>query len=73
MYQRMNEDSKDFDFDLSRYAGSLDQEKLSELWAKVEVAKIMMDQANKLTRQVYADLEFYKMTSEFKDYKSDGD
>jgi hypothetical protein len=69
----MNEDSKDFDFDLSRYAGSLDQEKLSELWAKVEVAKIMMDQANKLTRQVYADLEFYKMTSEFKDYKSDGD
>ena len=65
----MNEDSKDFDFDLSRYAGSLDQEKLSELWAKVEVAKIMMDQANKLTRQVYADLEFYQMTSEFK--KSD--
>jgi hypothetical protein len=69
----MSEDSRDFDFDLSRYAGSLDQEKLSELWAKVEVAKIMMDQANKLTRQVYADLEFYKMTSEFKDYKSDGD
>ena len=65
----MNEDSKDFDFDLSRYAGSLDQEKLSELWAKVEVAKIMMDQANKLTRQVYADLEFYQMTSEFR--KSD--
>lgn len=62
----MNEDSKDFDFDLSRYAGSLDQEKLSDLWAKVEVAKIMMDQANKLTRQVYADLEFYQMTSEFK-------
>jgi hypothetical protein len=69
----MDEDNKDFDFDLSRYAGSLDQEKLSELWAKVEVAKIMMDQANKLTRQVYADLEFYKMTSEFRDYKSDGD
>ena len=65
----MNEDSRDFDFDLSRYAGSLDQEKLSDLWAKVEVAKIMMDQANKLTRQVYADLEFYQMTSEFR--KSD--
>ena len=65
----MNEDNKDFDFDLSEYAGSLDQEKLSDLWAKVEVAKIMMDQANKLTRQVFADLEFYKMTSEFR--KSD--
>lgn len=65
----MNEDNKDFDFDLSRYAGSLDEEKLSDLWAKVEVAKIMMDQANKLTRQVFADLEFYQMTSEFR--KSD--
>ena len=69
----MNEDSRDFDFDLSRYAGSLDQEKLSDLWAKVEVAKIMMDQANKLTRQVFADLEFYKMTSEFNTSSSDDD
>jgi hypothetical protein len=69
----MNEDGKDFDFDLSRYAGSLDQEKISDLWAKVEVAKIMMDQATKLTRQVYADLEFYKMTSEFDKSNSDGD
>ena len=67
----MNEDNKDFDFDLSRYAGSLDQEKLSDLWAKVEVAKIMMDQATKLTRQVYADLEFYKMTSTFRDNLDD--
>ena len=50
----MNDDNKDFDFDLSRYADSVDQEKLSEIWAKVEVAKIMMDQASKLTRQVYA-------------------
>ena len=69
----MNEDNKDFDFDLSEYAGSLDQEKLSDLWAKVEVAKIMMDQANKLTRQVFADLEFYKMTSEFNTSSSDDD
>jgi hypothetical protein len=71
MWQKMNEDNKDFDFDLSRYAGSLDQEKLSDLWAKVEVAKIMMDQATKLTRQVYADLEFYKMTSTFRDNLDD--
>jgi hypothetical protein len=71
MWQKMNEDNKDFD--LSRYADAVDQEKLSELWAKVEVAKIMMDQANKLTRQVYADLEFYQMTSEFKKSDSDGD
>ena len=69
----MNEDSRDFNFDLSRYADSLDQEKLSELWAKVEVAKIMMDQASKLTRQVYADLEFYQMTSDFKKSNNDGD
>jgi hypothetical protein len=67
----MNEDNKDFDFDLSKYADSLDSDKLSDLWAKVEVAKIMMDQANKLTRQVYADLEFYQMTSEFKKPNSD--
>lgn len=60
----MNDDNE-FNFDMSKYASSIDREKLSELWAKVEVAKIMMDQANKLTRQVYADLEFYKMTSEF--------
>jgi hypothetical protein len=69
----MNEDNKDFNFDLSKYADSLDSDKLSDLWAKVEVAKIMMDQANKLTRQVYADLEFYQMTSEFKKSNSDGD
>ena len=69
----MNEDNSGFDFDLSRYAGSLDEDKLSNLWAKVEVAKMMMDQATKLTRQVYADLEFYKMTSEFKNSNSDGD
>jgi hypothetical protein len=69
----MNEDNKDFDFDLSRYADILDQEKLSELWAKVEVAKIMTDQANKLTRQVYADLEFYKMASSFNKANDDGD
>jgi hypothetical protein len=69
----MNENNKDFNFDLSMYADSLDSDKLSELWAKVEVAKIMMDQANKLTRQVFADLEFYKMTSEFKKSNSDGD
>ena len=60
-------DSSDFNFDISKYADSLDTEKLSDLWAKVEVAKIMMDQATKLTRQVYADLEFYKMTSTFRD------
>lgn len=69
----MNEDNSGFNFDLSRYADSLDQEKLSELWAKVEVAKIMMDQASKLTRQVYADLEFYQMTSDFKKSNNDGD
>jgi hypothetical protein len=69
----MNEDNKDFDFDLSSYADSLDSDKLSDLWAKVEVAKIMMDQANKLTRQVFSDLEFYKMTSEFKKPNSDVD
>jgi hypothetical protein len=69
----MNEYNKDFNFDLSKYADSLDSDKLSELWAKVEVAKIMMDQANKLTRQVFADLEFYKMTSEFKKSNDDGD
>lgn len=64
MQLKMNDDNE-FNFDMSKYASSIDREKLSELWAKVEVAKIMMDQANKLTRQVYADLEFYKMTSEF--------
>ena len=69
----MNEYNKDFNFDLSKYADSLDSDKLSELWAKVEVAKIMMDQANKLTRQVFADLEFYKMTSEFKKSNDDDD
>jgi hypothetical protein len=64
-------DSSDFNFDISKYADSLDTEKLSDLWAKVEVAKIMMDQATKLTRQVYADLEFYKMTSTFRDDSDD--
>ena len=60
-------DNSDFNFDVSKYADSVDTEKLADLWAKVEVAKIMMDQATKLTRQVYADLEFYKMTSTFRD------
>jgi hypothetical protein len=54
-------------FDASRYADSVDSKKLADLWAKVEVAKIMTDRAANLTRQVYSDLEFYKMTSGFKD------
>jgi hypothetical protein len=53
-------------FDASRYADSVDSEKLADLWAKVEVAKIMTDRAADLTRQVYSDLEFYKMTYGFK-------
>jgi hypothetical protein len=64
-------DNSDFNFDVSKYADSVDTEKLADLWAKVEVAKIMMDQATKLTRQVYADLEFYKMTSTFRDDSDD--
>lgn len=71
----MSEDNKEFNFnfDLSNYADVLDHEKLAELWAKVEVAKIMMEQTSKLTRQIYADLEFYKMASEYKKSNSDGD
>ena len=58
-------------FDASRYADSLDSKKLADLWAKVEVAKIMTDRAANLTRQVYSDLEFYKMTSTFQDDSDD--
>jgi hypothetical protein len=64
----MNHD--DFNFDASEYASSIDTGKLTDLWAKIEIAKILTDRANKLTRQIHADLEFYKMTSNF---KSDSD
>jgi hypothetical protein len=69
----MNKDNEDFNFDLSKYADAMDQEKLAELWAKVEVAQMLITQSNKLTEQIYADIEFFKMASEFKNYRSDDD
>jgi hypothetical protein len=58
-------DNNDFEFDISRYADSMDQEKLAELWAKVEVAQMLIAQSQKLTEQVYADIEFFRMASKY--------
>ena len=60
----MSDDSGS-EFDISKYADSLDQEKLAELWAKVEVAQMLIAQSQKLTEQVYADIEFFRMASKF--------
>jgi hypothetical protein len=59
-------DNDDFKLDLSKYADSLDRDKIAGLWAKAEVATIMMDQARNLLRQVYADIEFYHIAHEYK-------
>jgi hypothetical protein len=60
----MSDDSNS-EFDISKYADSLDQEKLAELWAKVEVAQMLIEQSHRLTEQVYADIEFFRMASRF--------
>lgn len=66
----MSEDSNS-EFDISKYADSLDQEKLAELWAKVEVAQMLIEQSHKLTEQVYADIEFFRMASRFNKFEED--
>jgi hypothetical protein len=67
----MNKDNEDFNFDLSKYADAMDQEKLAELWAKVEVAQMLIDQSQKLTKQVYDDIEFFRMASKFNRFEED--
>lgn len=45
----------------------VDYERLTELWAKVEVANIMMKQANKILEDAATDLKFYNMIVDYKD------
>jgi hypothetical protein len=66
----MNDDSNS-EFDISKYADSLDQEKLAELWAKVEVAQMLIEQSHKLTEQVYADIEFFRMAAKYNNLNGD--
>ena len=58
-------------FDISKYTDAMDREQLIELWSKVEVARMLIEQSNKLTRQVYEDIEFFKMATEYKKLKGD--
>jgi hypothetical protein len=61
-----NEERKDFENDFVKNVKSsyANHEKLGEMWAKLEVAKIMMDQASGLTSQVYDDLKFLGLIHE---------
>jgi hypothetical protein len=58
-------------FDISKYTDAMDREQLIELWSKVEVARMLIEQSNKLTRQVYEDIEFFKMATEFKNQNNE--
>ena len=64
-------DENDSEFEISKYTDAMDREQLIELWSKVEVAQMLIEQSNKLTRQVYEDIEFFKMATELK--KQDND
>jgi hypothetical protein len=61
-----NNDEELPSFDASKYAGVLDDEKLTSIWSKIEVAKIMIQRGNDLVRQAYVDLDFYEMTHRMK-------
>ena len=58
-------------FDISKYTDAMDREQLIELWSKLEVAQMLIKQSNKLSRQVYEDIKFFKMATDYK--KVDGD
>lgn len=60
----MNDDE---DYNLDQYKGLIDQDRLIKLWSKLEVAKILIKQANKLSRTVRDDIEFYSMVKDMKD------
>lgn len=63
----MNEDDN-FSFEVDPENSGIDQEKLIELWSRIEVANIMITQANGILRQAATDLKFYNMVT---DYNSD--
>ena len=60
----MNDDE---DYNLDQYKGLIDQDRLIKLWSKLEVAKILIKQANELSRTVRDDIEFYSMVKDMKD------
>jgi hypothetical protein len=57
----MNEDSE---FDPKDF---IDNEKLIEIWSKIEVANMMISRANGILAQAAIDLKFYNMISEYND------
>jgi hypothetical protein len=55
----MNEDSE---FGAEDF---IDNEKLIEIWSKIEVANMMITRANGILAQAAIDLKFYNMVSDY--------
>lgn len=55
------------DFDFSGLKDFVSEEQMTELWAKAEVAKIMMKHAIQLFEQIKNDVDFYVMTARYED------
>ena len=60
----MNEDG-DFSFEVDPENSGVDEQKLIELWSKIEVANIMITQANGILKQAAIDLKFYNMVTDY--------
>lgn len=53
---------KNDDIDFEALKGVLGVEAVSSLWAKAEIAKILMKRASELVEEVHTELKFYLIT-----------
>jgi hypothetical protein len=60
----MNED-EDFSFEVDPENSFIDEQKLVELWSKIEVANMMIARANGILSQAATDLKFYNMVTDY--------
>lgn len=56
-----------FEFDFSGLRKIATDDQITELWAKSEIAKILMKQANQLLEEIKNDVDFYVMVHKLED------
>lgn len=59
--------NNDNEFDVNSYKGVIDEEKIFAMWAKIEVAKVLIKRANELQAEVQSDIEFYSMVNSMRE------
>jgi hypothetical protein len=54
----------EYNFDETNFSSLVDSEKLAQLSAKVEIAKLMMDRAMELAKEAHTEIKFYSVIAE---------